>query len=150
MKKNEEFNQIFVASFLRKVRKEYGNFFQFSHPPHGGNRSAREGARFKAMGTLAGVCDLQIWSRSKDFFIELKLENGKLSRVQIDFINTMEDFGKEVFVVYEDYPKETVEAVAEIMLAMFPQLDQKGISGISSQVIASPLAGGGKASSSPS
>ncbi len=55
----------------------------FCHCPNGGNRSAREGAKLKAMGVLAGISDLLCWwpaLRQGELFmesglIELKTES---------------------------------------------------------------------------
>lgn len=52
------------------------------HSPNGGNRSEREGAKFKDMGTSPGFPDVAIYNRSGDqtgLAIELKVkyESGK-------------------------------------------------------------------------
>jgi hypothetical protein len=57
------------------------------HIPNGGNRSVREGAKFKAMGVVPGVPDLLLcvpcgmaWHA---LFIEMKAQGGKLSPAQV-------------------------------------------------------------------
>ena len=50
------------------------------HSPNGGRRNAREGARFKAMGTRKGFPDLVLFFPAKRFhglFIEMKTAKGK-------------------------------------------------------------------------
>ena len=61
------------------------------HSPNGGRRSAREGARFKALGVLPGWPDLTlIWEHptsagSITAFLELKAGRNKLSDEQKAF-----------------------------------------------------------------
>jgi len=64
------------------------------HPPNGGARTAKEGARMKKMGVKAGVPDLclpivrpAIWTSGKEvaagaLWIELKSESGRLRNTQ--------------------------------------------------------------------
>lgn len=50
------------------------------HSPNGGARTAREGKKFKQMGTLAGFPDLFLFIPRDDYhglFIELKASKGK-------------------------------------------------------------------------
>lgn len=55
------------------------------HSPNGGKRSAREAAKFKAMGVLPGVPDLILLHQGKAHFFELKSDKGKLIDSQKDF-----------------------------------------------------------------
>lgn len=75
-----------VANILRTILPRS---VMWSHIPLGGKRSAREGARFKAMGTRAGWPDLTFaWVNAgaqNTAFIELKAINGTLSDGQKDF-----------------------------------------------------------------
>lgn len=74
----------------------------FWHTPNGGSRSAREGARFKAMGVLAGVADLFIAlpsSRHIGLFIEFKAQKGRQSAEQKVFQERMEAIGYRYEVV---------------------------------------------------
>lgn len=55
------------------------------HSPNGGKRNAREGARFKAMGTRAGFPDLAFYvpnSHHHALFIELKTDKGRQTDTQ--------------------------------------------------------------------
>lgn len=73
------------------------------HSPNGGKRSAREAARFKAMGTRAGWLDLVfIWTtrdargRADDTcvgFIEMKSAKGVLTEAQKDFMTHLNLLG---------------------------------------------------------
>lgn len=58
------------------------------HSPNGGRRNAREGARFKAMGTRAGFPDLFLSVARHEFhglYIEMKAPNGTLRQSQKEF-----------------------------------------------------------------
>lgn len=58
------------------------------HSPNGGYRNAIEGAKFKAMGTLAGFPDLLILAKCGGYgalFVELKTSTGRQSERQKDF-----------------------------------------------------------------
>lgn len=57
----------------------------FFHVPNGGKRSAAEGAKFKAMGVLAGVADILIFKDGGFYAIELKAGVGGMSCLQKDF-----------------------------------------------------------------
>ena len=52
------------------------------HVPNGGNRNAREGAKFKTMGVIPGVSDLIFLYDGVAHFIELKNEKGVQSKRQ--------------------------------------------------------------------
>lgn len=55
------------------------------HSPNGGRRTAREGARFKAMGTKAGFPDLILCVMRKGYgalFIEMKTDKGSQTPTQ--------------------------------------------------------------------
>lgn len=55
------------------------------HSPNGGKRNAREGARFKAMGTRAGFPDLALYIANSHYhalFIELKTDKGRQTDTQ--------------------------------------------------------------------
>lgn len=64
------------------------------HPPNGGARSAREGAKLKAMGTQRGVPDFAfVLPGGRAAFIELKASGGRLSKEQKDFAVRAHDLG---------------------------------------------------------
>src|SRR5574343_1179476 len=72
-----------IATFLRYSKP---NLLWF-HVPNGGKRNAIEGAKFKAMGVLAGVADILIFKDCKFYAIELKAGKGSQSDAQQDFMN---------------------------------------------------------------
>lgn len=72
------------------------------HIPNGGNRSMREGAKFKAMGVVAGIPDMILCVPAMDnisvayiygLFIELKAMKGKTSEAQIKAHKRLNDAG---------------------------------------------------------
>ena len=52
------------------------------HVPNGMFTNAREGAKFKAQGVIAGVPDLVFVWQGKTHYIEVKTEKGRLSEQQ--------------------------------------------------------------------
>jgi hypothetical protein len=84
------------------------------HVPNGGNRDPREGAKFKAMGVVAGVSDLIFIHKSRVYVFEFKNANGKgrLSDDQNAFIEAMGVQKVEVWLITSvDYFKEVVEEI---------------------------------------
>ena len=70
----------------------------YFHVPNGGWRDEREAAKFKAMGTLAGVADMVfIWNDHDSIqqpctdilFLELKRRGGQLSNAQCEFMQRL-------------------------------------------------------------
>lgn len=55
------------------------------HVPNGGQRNAREGAKFKAMGVVAGVADLHWLYRGRLIVFELKVGSNTLSSAQVEW-----------------------------------------------------------------
>lgn len=71
------------------------------HSPNGGRRNAREGARFKAMGTRKGFPDLVLFFPSKDYhglFIEMKSEKGRQQPSQKEWQRQLEWAGYKYVV----------------------------------------------------
>ncbi len=82
------------------------------HSPNGGKRSAREGARFKEMGTRAGFPDLVLLYPAKGYhalFIEMKTsdKSSRLSPAQKKYGATLEKYGYKYTVCrsFEDFQK---------------------------------------------
>lgn len=79
MRHLEDNLQIACMSYMRLV---YPDVLAF-HVPNGGNRSAREGARLKKMGVVAGVPDILILATGSDYHkglaIELKVGSNSSS-----------------------------------------------------------------------
>jgi hypothetical protein len=97
MKHQEENLQIVC---VRWFKLQYANKgYIIAHTPNGGKRNAREGARFKAMGVLAGFPDLTIIAKGKVFFIEMKSDKGKLTESQESVHGLLRGNGLFVYTV---------------------------------------------------
>ncbi len=86
---SEDSLQIKCAQFAKKCLYQNDEPQVFHHVANGGNRSRREGARFKLMGVLPGVPDIFLPLRSETYsglYIELKNFKGKLAEAQVDFM----------------------------------------------------------------
>jgi VRR-NUC domain len=75
------------------------NSFAF-HPANGGWRTAVEGAILRSMGVVPGVPDIIIIHNGKVFGLELKTDNGRLTDIQRETLETMQRAGANVAVVY--------------------------------------------------
>lgn len=68
------------------------------HTPNGGSRGAREAARLKREGVVAGVPDL--FCPEWRLFIEFKREDGRLSADQKVLLEYLGSVGYQCLVVY--------------------------------------------------
>ena len=81
------------------------------HSPNGGKRNAREGKRFKNMGTLAGFPDLFIIHGNNLYhglFIEMKADKGKQQTTQKSFQVKVENIGYKYIVCrsFDEFKRE--------------------------------------------
>lgn len=68
--------------------------------PNGGARDAREGARLKLTGVVAGVSDLILLHNSVAYFIELKKDEvSKQSKEQVEWQKLIEADGFEYYLI---------------------------------------------------
>jgi hypothetical protein len=75
----------------------------YCHVPNGGNRNAREAAKFKRMGVRAGIPDLLIFNPSGPYnglAIELKVKGGKVRPNQKEALERFKALGWLTVVVY--------------------------------------------------
>ena len=73
------------------------------HSPNGGQRHIVTATRFKAMGTLAGFPDLFVFIARGGFnglFIELKKPKGRVSAIQQQRIDALNEQGYRAVVCY--------------------------------------------------
>lgn len=73
------------------------------HCPNGGSRNIIEGAKLKLMGVRRGVPDLHLPCRSKGYiglWIELKIDSGKLSIEQSEWLYYLGTQGYACYVCY--------------------------------------------------
>jgi hypothetical protein len=83
--------------------------------PNGGKRHAREAARMKRLGVVAGVPDLCIVHRGRALFLELKAARGVVSAAQREMIRKLIYCGAAVCVV-----RSVAEAEAALREACVP------------------------------
>lgn len=94
--KREPLESTEQAAFVARVKSYYPDVVIFAIP-NGGARRAKEAARMKGEGVLAGVCDLFVCEARGGFFglfIEMKrTSSGRLSEEQRNFILNVETRG---------------------------------------------------------
>lgn len=73
------------------------------HIPNGGRRDKREAVKLKRQGVKSGVSDLHLPYPCNGYhglYIEMKSENGKLSKKQAEFLEDMARYGFKTAVCY--------------------------------------------------
>ena len=94
------------ARLVAGLRRHWSKFPEDSRPmvfsvPMGGSRNPVEGANLKIKGALAGVSDLIILlPRGETIFVEMKAENGVLSKGQQEFLKRTTNLGYSSIVAY--------------------------------------------------
>jgi hypothetical protein len=83
------------------------------HVPNGMFTNAREGAKFKAQGVIAGVPDLVFVWNGKTHYIEVKTEKGRLSEQQKALHQKWAEQGVIVNVVRSS--EEIISIVSELV-----------------------------------
>jgi hypothetical protein len=81
MKRAEDTIQRTICQHLRKRAERGVVWWSAANNP----RSARDGARLKAMGLRAGISDLFFIKRGNLYALELKAENGRETEAQMQF-----------------------------------------------------------------
>lgn len=89
------------------------------HSPNGGRRDAREGARFKKMGTQPGFPDLILLVASQDYhalLIELKTRTGRQQESQKEYQRLIEAQGYRYLIVrsLEQFQQEVNTYLSEV------------------------------------
>ena len=99
-KHDEDALQVAVVKFFAHQYPEFaGLLFAV---PNGGQRSAREGARFKQGGVVSGVADLILLvPRPHILLLELKVKGGKLSDAQKAWLAKAAGQGHTAAVAYD-------------------------------------------------
>jgi len=112
MKRLEDFIQYKCAEYLRSIGQPF--FFV----PNAGKRGAREGARLKAMGMLAGVHDIWlIFERNHVEPVEIKTDSGKLLASQVKFHAALAKMGSHHHIIQSSQAEEAVALLALIVAA---------------------------------
>ncbi|MDE1971419.1 MAG: VRR-NUC domain-containing protein [Patescibacteria group bacterium] len=101
---SEDYEHIAVMDWARRTNWGDGRLSDvIHHSPNGGKRSAREGQKFKDMGTQAGFPDFHVYVPRNGFhglFIELKSKKGVVSACQKIVLARLESFGYKTAVCY--------------------------------------------------
>lgn len=111
MKRIEDFLQFECAQWLRKNR------IDFCAVPNGAVfRSAREGARMKALGMVNGVHDLLLFfDDGLLVLVELKTIKGELSPAQVKWHERMTRLCFHHYIIQSDCKIEIVRQLSEIV-----------------------------------
>jgi len=105
--------QLAVAQFLRREG------YMFAADQNAGRRSARDGARRKALGMAAGEPDLRIYlDGGRIVFIEMKTARGQLSKSQKQRIKALRDRDHIAYVVKAETPANAVDQVVDIITSI--------------------------------
>ena len=82
------------------------------HVPNGGHRNKFEAAKFKSIGVVAGVADLEFHFKGRSYFIELKIPGGVQSLKQKKVQEALEGQGFNYYLIwsFEEF-KQTIERI---------------------------------------
>lgn len=112
----EDIIQIQLIQWCELQTGKYPMLEDIHHSPNGGKRNAREGAKFKRMGTRAGFPDLFLPYPNRKYaglFIELKSEGGKASKSQNEWVMKLNTRGyyAKVCVGFEEAKNTILEYI---------------------------------------
>lgn len=88
------------AAFVQWLRLKKIPFF---HPRNGGYIGVRQGAKFKALGVVAGIPDICIYAPIEPYhglFIELKRKGGTISQIQKVRLRELNSLGYFAIVAF--------------------------------------------------
>jgi hypothetical protein len=115
---SEYMEQVKFMNYVRKKAREIPGLAAAHHIPNGGRRSKSEAHKFKLMGVVAGIPDINIPVANKDYhglFIEMKDGKGRASKEQLNMKNIIENNGYCVKVCngHEEAIKELEEYLSK-------------------------------------
>lgn len=84
-----------VFAYLARALPDEGTAYAI---PNGGKRHAREAARMKGLGVVAGMPDIGICYRGRAMFVELKAPRGVVSAAQRETIRKLTYCGAPVML----------------------------------------------------
>ena len=100
---SEDNHQMAVFDWARYMEGQYPELKRMHHVPNGGYRSKAEAGRFKAMGVKPGVPDIFLPTARRGFhglYIEMKAEDGRVSKDQKEWLTELSSDGYACFVCY--------------------------------------------------
>ena len=117
MKHIEDAAQAALMQWAHMRKYKDGKLSQWiTHVPNGGKRDAREAARLKAQGVLAGFPDLFLFVPAGGYhglMIEMKSPKGRLSPAQTMVLPRIENQGYKVVVCYN--AQEAMNVILEYL-----------------------------------
>lgn len=99
----EEIEQQHIIEWCEYNKFKYPGVNTILHVPNGGKRTRIEGAKFKRLGVRAGIPDLFLPIQKQGYgglFIELKVDKGKVSTKQKEWIENLNINGYKAVVCY--------------------------------------------------
>lgn len=99
----EDAEQETVIKWARLSSGKWPELELLHHIPNGGKRNAKEAAKLKRMGVLAGVSDLHLpvpRSGYHSLYVEMKSEDGRLQQSQKSFLKSAAARGNCCIVCY--------------------------------------------------
>ena len=100
---SEDAEQETVIQWARICSGKWPELKLLHHVPNGGRRNAKEAAKLKRMGVLAGVADLHLPVARGGYnglYIEMKYEEGRLLESQKKFLKAAAAEGNYCVVCY--------------------------------------------------
>lgn len=121
-KRSEDTEQIKVIEWALRAQEEYPELRWLHHIPNGGKRGKVEAAKLKQMGVKAGVSDLCLPHPKGCYhgmYIEMKFEDNRPSKEQLEFLACMKEAGYFVCICY------SFEAAKEILIQYLQLYDRQ-------------------------
>ena len=100
---SEDAEQETVIQWVRICSGRWPELKLLHHIPNGGRRNAKEAAKFKRMGVLAGVADLHLPVARGGYhglYIEMKYDDGRILESQKSFLKAAAAEGNYCIVCY--------------------------------------------------
>lgn len=101
--RSEDTEQINVITWARWNERQHPELKLLYHIPNGGSRNKAEAVKLKQMGVLAGVPDLHLPVPKgiyNGLYIEMKYADGRVERLQREFLKTAAGYGYYCAVCY--------------------------------------------------
>ena len=113
---SEDAEQETVIQWARMVSGRWPELRLLHHIPNGGSRNKKEAVKLKRMGVLSGVADLHLpvpRSNYHSLYIEMKIDDGRVSKSQREFLTAAADVNNYCLVCYS--AADAIEALQAYM-----------------------------------
>lgn len=124
---SEDTEQETVIQWARMSSGRYPELALLHHIPNGGSRNKKEAIKLKRMGVLAGVADLHLPAPRSNYhslYIEMKYEDGRISKSQREFLKAAADQRNYCLVCFT--AADAIEAIASY-LANLPKYENLSV-----------------------